>query len=99
MNKRAFLIESVEEYGKLIALCITKDICVYRTYWDEREKGSRCYNIDWKERRCYYSKLSYYENNGYEIVKPIFRPNAYGEYVLYNVSTGNAKGEVKDDNN
>ena len=99
MKERAFLITSVEEYGKLIAFCIRKDICVYRTYWDEREKGSRCYNIDWKEKCCYYSKLRYYENNGYEIVKPIFRPNAYGEYVLYSVSTGNAKGELKDDNN
>ena len=87
MNKRAFLIESVEEYGKLIAFCISKDICVYRTYWDEREKGSRCYNIDWKQRRCYYSNIRYYEYNGYEIVKPIFRLNAYGEYNTYNART------------
>ena len=91
MNNRAFLITSVEEYGKLVAFCISKDISIYRTYWDEREKGSRCYNINWKEKRCYY------ENNGYEIVKPIFRPNAYGEYVLYGVSTSNAKGELKDE--
>ena len=99
MNKKAFLITSVEEYGKLMAFCVSKDICIYRTYWDEREKGNRCYNIDWKERRCYYGKLRYYEYNGYEIVKPIFRPNAYGEYVLYSVSTCNEKGELKDDNN
>lgn len=83
MKKRAFLITSIEEYGKLIAFCISKDICVYRTYWDEREKRSRCYNIDWKEKRCYYSKLRYYEDNGYEIVKPIFRLNAYGEYDIH----------------
>lgn len=87
MNKKAFLITSVEEYGKLIAFCISKDICTYRTYWDEREKGSRCYNIDWKEKRCYYSELRYYEDNGYEIVKPIFRLNAYGKYDIYNAST------------
>ena len=87
MKKRAFLITSVEEYGKLIAFCISNDICVYRTYWDEREKRSRCYNIDWKERCCYYSKLRYYEDNGYEIVKPVFRLNAYGEYDIYNAST------------
>lgn len=99
MNKKVFLITSVEEYGKLMAFCVSKDICVYRTYWDEREKGNRCYNIDWKEKRCNYSNLRYYKNNGYEIVKPIFRPNAYGEYVLYSVSTCNAKGELKDDNN
>lgn len=87
MNKKAFLITSVEEYGKLIAFCISKDICVYRTYWDEREKGSRCYNINWKERRCYYSNIRYYEANGYEIVKPIFCLNAYGEYDIYNART------------
>ena len=87
MKKIAFLITSVEEYGKLIAFCISKDICVYRTYWDEREKGSRCYNINWIERRCYYSNIRYYEDNGYEIVKPIFRSNAYGEYDIYNVGT------------
>lgn len=99
MNKKAFLITSVEEYGKLMAFCVSEDICIYRTYWDEREKGNRCYNIDWKERRCYYGKLRYYEDNGYEIVKPIFRPNAYGEYDFYSVSTCNEKGELKDDNN
>ena len=87
MKKRAFLITSIEEYGKLIAFCISKDICVYRTYWDEREKISRCYNIDWKEKCCYYSKLRYYEDNGYEIVKPIFMLNDYGEYDIYNAST------------
>ena len=87
MNKKAFLIASVEEYGKLIAFCISKDICIYRTYWDERKKGSRCYDINWKERRCYYSNIRYYEANGYEIVKPIFRLNAYGEYNIYNART------------
>ena len=87
MKKRAFLITSIEEYGKLIAFCISKDICVYRTYWDEREKISRCYNIDWREKCCYYSKLRYYEDNGYEIVKPIFMLNDYGEYDIYNAST------------
>ena len=99
MNKKAFLITSVEEYGKLMAFCVSKDICIYRTYWNEREKGNRCYNINWKEKRCYYSKLRYYEDNGYEIVKPIFSLDTYGEYVLYSVSTCNAKGELKDDNN
>ena len=87
MKKKAFLIASVEEYGKLMAFCISKDICIYRTDWDEREKGSKCYNIDWKERRCYYSNIRYYETNGFEIVKPIFRANTYGEYDIYNAST------------
>lgn len=83
MNKKVFLITSVEEYGKLMAFCVSKDICVYRTYWDEREKGNRCYNIDWKEKRCNYSNLRYYKDNGYEIVKPIFSLNRYGEYDIH----------------
>lgn len=50
MKKVAFIISNIEEYGKLIAFCIRNDICVFRTYWDEREKGDRCYSIDWKEK-------------------------------------------------
>jgi hypothetical protein len=80
MEKKAFLIANIEEYGKLISFCINNDICVFRTYWDEREKGDRCYNIDWKEKRCYYSSRRYYENNGYEIVSPTFQLNEYGKY-------------------
>lgn len=80
MEKKAFLITNIEEYGKLISFCINNDICVFRTYWNEQEKGDRCYNIDWKEKRCYYSSRRYYENNGYEIVSPTFQLNEYGEY-------------------
>lgn len=80
MEKKAFLITNIEEYGKLISFCIENDISVWRTYWDEREKGDRCYNIDWKEKRCYYSSRRYYENNGYEIVSPTFQLNEYGTY-------------------
>lgn len=28
MNKKAYLINSIEEYGKFISFCINKDICV-----------------------------------------------------------------------
>lgn len=79
MNKKAYLINSIEEYGKFISFCINKDILVWRTYWNEREKGDRCYAIDWKEKRCYYSSRLYYENNGYEIVVPTFTLNTYGD--------------------
>lgn len=79
MNKKAYLINSIEEYGKFISFCINKDILVWRTYWNEREKGDRCYAIDWKEKRCYYSPRLYYENNGYEIVVPTFTLNIYGD--------------------
>lgn len=82
MEKKAFLITNIEEYGKLISFCIKNDICVFRTYWDEREKGDRCYNIDWKEKRCYYSSERYYENNGYEIVSPTFQLDEYGNYKV-----------------
>ena len=80
MNKRAYLITNIEEYGKLISFCINKDICVFRTYWNEREKGDRCFVIDWQEKKCFYSSRLYYENNGYEIVNPIFQLDEYGKY-------------------
>lgn len=38
MSKKAYLLMSIEEYGKFIAYCIENDITVFRTYWDEREK-------------------------------------------------------------
>ena len=78
--KKAYLIRSIEEFGKLMSLCIEKDISVFRTYWDEREKGSRCYRIDWQEKRCYYSSREYWENEGYEVVVPVFVVNQYGNY-------------------
>lgn len=80
MEKRAYIIENIEEYGKLISYCIEHDINVFRTYWDEREKNNRCYAIDWKERRCYYSSKKYYEENGYEIIVPEFKLTQYGKY-------------------
>ena len=81
-KKRAFLITGIEEYGKLISFCIRKDINVWRTYWNEREKGDRCYHLDWKEKRCYYSSRSYYEINGYEIIVPTFQLDRCGKYDL-----------------
>ena len=80
--KQAYLIINIEEYGKLMAFCIKNDITVFRTYWDDREKGDRCYRIDWKEKRCYYSRRSYWENNGYDIVIPKFYVNEYGIYKM-----------------
>lgn len=85
MKKVAFIISNIEEYGKLIAFCIENDICVFRTYWNEREKGDRCYSIDWKEKKCLYSPRLYYENNDYEILSPIFKPNEYGDYRWCNL--------------
>lgn len=82
MDKKAYLITNIEEYGKLIAFCIEKDICVFRTYWDEREKGDRCYCIDWQGNRCFYSSRRYWEDNGYEIVTPNFYVDDYGKYKI-----------------
>lgn len=82
MNKKAYLISNIEEYGKLISFCIKHDITVWRTYWDEREKENRCYQIDWKQKRCYYSSRKFYENENYEIVVPIFCLDNYGNYII-----------------
>ena len=84
MKNIVYLIKNIEEYGKLMAFCIDHDISVWRTYWDEREKGNRCYYINWKEKRCYYSSLDYYQGKyrfddiEYEIVEPIFEFDKYG---------------------
>ena len=85
MEKKSFLIINIEEYGKLISFCINNDICVFRTYWDEYEKGDRCYFIDWKEKRCYYAPELFYENNGYKIVRPTFQLNEWGDYIIKEV--------------
>ena len=85
--KKAYLIANIEEYGKLISYCIYNDVTVFRTYWDEREKGDRCYSIDWKEKRCYYSRKKYYEDKGYEIIVPTFELGEYGNnYKIVNKS-------------
>lgn len=42
-KEKVYLIRNIEEYGKLMAYCINKDITVWRTYWDETQKGNRCY--------------------------------------------------------
>ena len=81
---KAYLINNIEEYGKLISYCIEHDVNVWRSYWDEREKGDRCYHIDWETKRCYYSSRKYYENEGYEIIVPIFNVDEWGNYKIIN---------------
>ena len=80
MIKTAYLITNVEDYGKLMAFCINNDVTVWRTYWNEKDEGGRCYNIDWKEKRCYYGPQCYYEKEGYEIVIPNFTLDIYGDF-------------------
>jgi len=46
------------------------------------KKGDRCYHIDWKNKRCYYSSRRYYESNGYEIATPTFQLDEYGTYHI-----------------
>lgn len=79
MKKIAYLLSSIEDYGAFISFCIEHDICVFRTYWDEREKGERCYFIDWQEKRCYYSSVEYYLKLGYKILTPVFYFNSFGK--------------------
>ena len=81
-NKKAFLISDIEDYGKLISFCIQNDISVFRTYWDDRERGYRCYNIDWLQKRCFYSSRQYYEDNGYLILVPHFVLDDFGYYKI-----------------
>lgn len=80
--KLAYKISNIIEYGKLMAFCIQNDVCVFRTYWDEREKLDRYYSIDWKEKRCYYSKRKYFEENGYSLYEAVFEPDKYGNYKI-----------------
>ena len=84
--EQCFLIENITEYGKFIAYCIERDISVFRVYWDEREKGDRCYKISFTEKRCYYSNRSYYESVGIQIFKPVFSFNEYGKIILNYIS-------------
>ncbi len=79
---KVYLIKNIEEYGKLIAYCIEKDISVFRSYWDDREKSNRCYNISFKDKRLYYSSKEYYENEGAEIVIPEFYCTNFGDYRI-----------------
>lgn len=96
MMDKAYLISSIEEYGKLISFCIDKDISVFRTYWDEREKGKRCYCISWPEKRCYYARRSYYEEGGFTILSPSFVLDQFGKYKL--VSTPAEPDKNKNEN-
>lgn len=82
MNKIVYLIDSITEYGKLISYCIENDVSVFRTYWDERKRGDRCYLLDWKEKRCLYSDQKYWVENRYEIIKPEFYVDEYGKYQI-----------------
>ena len=82
MNRKAYPITNIQEYGKFISFCINNDIAIWRAYWDEREKGDRCYSIDWKEKRCYYGPRCCYENEDYEIGIPNFTLNAYGDFQI-----------------
>lgn len=82
LNKIAYRISNIEDYGKFIAFCINKDITVWRTYWDEQEKGDRCYYIDWKEKRCFYSPEWFYVDKCCTIINPTFSINSVGDYYI-----------------
>ena len=76
--EKDYLISNIEEYGKLISFCIDKDISVFRTFWDEREKGVRCYRIDFKTKQCCFACRDHYVSAGYEIGTPVFYVDQYG---------------------
>lgn len=84
MEKVAYKIKDINEYRKLMAYCIEKDINVWRAYWSNRKKDNRCYSIDWKTKICYYSSIDYYKSNGYKIIEPNFIFNEYGVVNIEN---------------
>lgn len=84
MKKVAYLIKDIMEYGMFISYCIEHDITVWRTYWDEREMGDRCYQIDWQQKRCFYCNRKYWEENGFEIIEPKFHLTQFGKYEMEN---------------
>lgn len=86
MEKVVYLIDNITDYGKLMAFCIHNNIYVFRTYWDEPIKDI-CYEINWKEKCCYYCNKKYYQDRGYTIVKPVFDLDDYGNYVILNSSS------------
>lgn len=85
---KVYLIKSIEEYGKFVAYCIYKDINVWRLYYDDSTKGQICFNINWKEKRCYYGSLNYYlgehDDVEYEVVLPEFEIDKFGRVKLIN---------------
>ena len=83
--KKAFKLYNILNYGKFIAWCINHDISVYRLYWDERKAGTRCYEIDLKMKKVYYSDEKYYLDIGYEIVDMAFSLDKYGSYHIENL--------------
>lgn len=81
-DKIVYRIKNIEEYGKLMAYCIEHDIRVWRTYWDEREKDTRCYFINWDTKNCLYSPIKFWESNGFKVVEPVFDFDEYGTVVI-----------------
>lgn len=81
-NKIAYRILSVEDFGKLMSFCIDKDVCVFRTYFNNACLSDRCYTIDWKEKRCYYGSEQYYLDHSYTVITPTFLTDVYGNYYI-----------------
>ncbi len=80
MKKIVYLIKNIKQFGFLIAYCIDRDISVFRTYY--RDGDNLCYDINFKEKRCFYASIDYYESLGYEIVEPRFDIDEYSKVVL-----------------
>lgn len=83
-KETAYLIRSIEEYGKFVAYCIDNDISVWRLYYNDREKGKFCLKIDWEEKRCFYSSLVFYLGINCKIVLPEFEIDKFGRFQLLN---------------
>lgn len=80
--ENVYLISNVEEFGKLMSFCIDNDICVFRTYWNEQEKGKICYCVNFRDKRCSFGTMQFYVKQGYQIRIPIFEVDDFGKYRL-----------------
>lgn len=83
MNNVAYLIDNITDFGKFLTFCIQNDFSVFRTFWDDREKGKRCFHLSYSDKLVYYSDISFYKSKGYKILRPSFELNSYSEYYVF----------------
>lgn len=77
-TKICFLIDNVEDFGKLVSYCIEHDISVFRSYYIP----GHYYHIDFDLKRLFHSKKEFYQEEGYVLKKPKFIYTRYQEYIL-----------------
>lgn len=77
-NKICFLIDNIEDYGKLVSYCIEHDISVFRSYYIP----GHYYEIDFDSNKLFHSNQEFYKEEGYILQRPKFIYTRYKEYIL-----------------